>query len=71
MFNGFDFDELYDLEKDPWELENLGDHPEYEPVKRRLIAEMWRWAHITDDIIFNQYPTVALVPWGPTVLNEM
>ncbi|HIE51284.1 MAG TPA: DUF4976 domain-containing protein [Armatimonadetes bacterium] len=70
VFNGFDFDELYDLQRDPWEMENLAAEAEYESVKQRLIQEMWQWAHLTDDVIFNQYPTVALVPWGPMVLSE-
>lgn len=65
VFNGFDIDELYDLEKDPYELINLANKKEYEEVKKELIRELWRWAVKTDDIIFNPYPTVALIPYGP------
>ena len=71
VFNAFDFDELYDLQKDPYEMRNLAFDPEYEDVKRRLIEEMWRWAEKTDDIIFNAYPSVALVPYGPQILRTL
>jgi len=65
VFNGFDFDELYDLEEDPYEMRNLASDPGHEGVKRRLIGEMWRWVERTDDVLFNPYPSVALVPYGP------
>jgi len=65
VFNGFDFDELYDLQEDPHEMRNLAGDPNYEGVKRRMVEEMWRWAVKTNDIIFSSYPTVALVPYGP------
>ncbi|MEA3345042.1 MAG: DUF4976 domain-containing protein [Chloroflexota bacterium] len=65
VFNGFDFDELYDLQEDPYEIENLASDPAHEGVKRRLIDETWRWVERTEDVIFNSYPSVALVPYGP------
>ncbi|RLI02151.1 hypothetical protein DRO38_04285 [Candidatus Bathyarchaeota archaeon] len=70
VFNAFDFDELYDLRSDPYEMKNLAFDSEYEDVKRRLIEEMWRWAEKTDDIIFNSYPSVALVPYGPQSVKK-
>jgi len=66
VFNAFDFDELYDLQQDPYEIHNLATDPSYENQKKRIIEEMWRRAKETDDIIFNPYPSVALVPYGPT-----
>lgn len=65
VYNGFDFDELYDLEKDPHELVNVADRPEYQAVKHALVRKMWQFAAREKDIIFNQYGTVALAPWGP------
>ena len=33
-------EELYDLEKDPWLLENLADHPDYREVKETLQQQL-------------------------------
>src|SRR5690606_24952180 len=65
VYNGFDFDELYDLEKDPHEMVNVVERPEYQAVKHALVRKMWQFAAREKDIIFNQYGTVALAPWGP------
>ena len=65
VYNGFDFDELYDLQRDPHEMVNLADDPKYAEVKRELVRRMWRFGAREDDIIFNPYATVALAPWGP------
>lgn len=65
VYNGFDFDELYDLREDPHEMVNLSDRPECQSIKRDLVRRMWRFAAREDDIIFNPYATVALAPWGP------
>ncbi len=64
-FNGFDRDELYDLRTDPDEMINLADNPEYNNIKRRLIAKMWKFAKDEDDGMINHYITVGLCPWGP------
>jgi arylsulfatase A-like enzyme len=76
VYNGFDFDELYDLRSDPAETKNLlGVEPgvpanrisnqEHREVARDLIQKMWRFAEANDDHVFNQYCTVAMAPWGP------
>lgn len=65
VFNAFDFDELYDLRNDPFEMKNVADNPIYEEAKRDLVRRMWRFARKTDDIIANRYFTVTLAPWGP------
>jgi len=71
VFNGFDFDELYDLQKDPYEMRNLAMDPNYEDVKIELIEEMWKWCVEVDDILFDPYPTVALLPYGPRICREI
>jgi len=65
VYNGFDFDELYDLRDDPFEMTNRWDDPALEDVMHELVRKMWRYAGAEQDIIFNPYPTVALAPWGP------
>ncbi|HEV2121326.1 MAG TPA: sulfatase-like hydrolase/transferase [Chloroflexota bacterium] len=65
VYNGFDFDELYDLRADPHETVNLAAKREYDEVKRELVHKMWQFAHETNDHIFNGYATVAFAPWGP------
>ncbi|HVG97605.1 MAG TPA: sulfatase-like hydrolase/transferase [Chloroflexota bacterium] len=65
VYNGFDYDELYDLRADPAELTNLAGRPEQREVQRDLVGRMWRFAGETGDHIFNPYATVALAPWGP------
>jgi arylsulfatase A-like enzyme len=65
VYNGFDFDELYDLRADPHELVNLAGRRDYDDVKHELVRKMWRFAERTGDHIFNPYATVAFAPWGP------
>jgi len=65
VFNGFDFDEFYDLQNDPHEMINLAEQPNYQDAKHELVRKMWQFAAQEEDIIFNPYGTVALAPWGP------
>ena len=66
VFNGFDFDELYDLRRDPHEMTNLADRAEFEPVKRDLCRRLWRFAcREGDEKATNAYITVGLAPYGP------
>ena len=66
VYNGFDLDELYDIQNDPQELINLAADPNFDAVKRELVRKMWQFAEQEqDERIFNGYGTVALAPWGP------
>jgi arylsulfatase A-like enzyme len=65
VFNGFDRDELYDLQADPHEMHNLADDPAREDTVRDLCGRMWRFAHREDDTAINPYITVGLAPFGP------
>ena len=67
VFNGFDFDEFYDLEQDPLEMTNLIDDPRHESIRRELIRALWSFAAQENDHIFNPYGTVALMPYGPAL----
>jgi arylsulfatase A-like enzyme len=37
VYHGHNLGELYDLEKDPWEFENLWDSPAHQDIKNELI----------------------------------
>src|SRR5690606_25756602 len=49
VFNGFDGDELYDLQRDPHELVNLAKDPGSQDVLREMAVAMWRVAKDTGD----------------------
>lgn len=41
--------ELYDLQKDPWEINNVAAHPDYWQLARELSAQLDNWMEKTDD----------------------
>jgi hypothetical protein len=41
VFNGFDFDEMYDLERDPDELRNVVNQAEYEKWTADMRARLY------------------------------
>jgi arylsulfatase A-like enzyme len=46
-----DADELYDEQEDPWELHNLAERPEYQPVREDLQARLERRMAPADDAL--------------------
>lgn len=65
VFNGFDYDELYDLANDTHEMVNRAADPHYQGIKRDLCRRLWRFAHAHGDSAINAYITVSLAPFGP------
>jgi len=65
VYNGFDFDELYDLCEDPHCIRNLAEDPRCREVVREMCARMWRKGYEEQDIFCNPYATVSLAPFGP------
>jgi uncharacterized sulfatase len=70
--------ELYDLEKDPWELNNLAEHPDYQNIKQDLLSHLndWRINVIHDQGVTEEfrnggwpatYPTKTLEEWEATL----
>jgi len=65
VYNGFDFDELYDLRTDPHEMRNVAADPAYADILRRLVRRMWQFAYREEDTAINGYITIGLAPFGP------
>ncbi|MEM9159325.1 MAG: sulfatase-like hydrolase/transferase [Verrucomicrobiota bacterium] len=65
VFNGFDYDELYDLVNDPDEQNNLARQEGSQTIIQDLCARLWKFAKSVDDTPISEYITVALAPIGP------
>lgn len=67
VFNGFDFDELYNLEMDPHELVNLADDRAHAERLVQMTALFWDYAHQTGDFPRAEtfYPALRLGAVGP------
>jgi choline-sulfatase len=58
IYSAPDPEQLYDLETDPRELENLASHPEFETVRREFHGEVlqrWNAQAIHDEVIASQH----------------
>jgi hypothetical protein len=53
-------EELYDLEKDPHEFNNLAGKPEYAAIQKRLRAELKAWQQRTNDPLADPAALAAL-----------
>lgn len=67
VFNGFDADELYDLEADPHELRNLAGEPDAREVLKEMASHMWRVVRETGDDTLGkaEYGMFRFAPVGP------
>jgi len=72
VFNSFDFDELYDLSKDPAEMKNLTNDPQYRSVAVMMAQEMWRKAKKSGDHCFleSEYFMYRFAPIGPETVKK-
>jgi len=70
--NGFDFDELYHMEEDPFEMKNLAQDPGRQDVVKDMMRQIWERIRDTNDhSLFNShYPILRLAPYGPDILEE-
>lgn len=70
VWNGFDFDELYNLDADPHEMRNLIDDPACRPVVRRLMELAWQKVRSTRDhtLLQSGYASLRVAPFGPGIL---
>lgn len=65
VYNGFDYDELYDLEADSGETKNLAPDPKHRDVIHEMCHRLWRFAFEHKDVAINDYILVGLAPFGP------
>lgn len=65
VYNGFDYDELYDLKRDPYEMKNVVKDPVYKDVVRELMGRIWKFSHRTGDTCTNPYIMVRFPQYGP------
>jgi choline-sulfatase len=67
VFNGFDYDELYNLDNDPHELNNLGNGSEHMDRMKSMMAEMWQIMKETGDRILleTHYSPMRFALVGP------
>jgi len=72
VLNGFDFDELYNLDEDPYEMNNLAGDPAYQDVVREMMALIWSRIRDTYDhsLLNSHYPILRIAPVGPLILEE-
>ena len=72
VFNGFDFDELYNLDEDPFEMCNLAENPAHRERLEQMTKRMWQGVRDTGDhSLFNShYPILRVAAVGPLVLEE-
>lgn len=65
VYNGFDYDELYDLRRDPCEMRNLVREPGNSGVIRDMMRRIWRFSYQTGDTCINPYIMVRFAEYGP------
>ncbi len=69
VMNTFDYDELYDLEKDPYEMKNIINNVPKELIKS-LYKELWKFAKESSDNCTCPYITVSVPSFGPGIILE-
>jgi arylsulfatase A-like enzyme len=65
VYNGFDYDELYDLKNDPLEMHNVIDELGHKETVKELCSRMWTFARERNDSCTNGYIMVGFAPYGP------
>jgi hypothetical protein len=70
VFNGFDYDELYDLESDPGETRNLAGEAQHRDRVRAMMEAVWRRVRDTGDETLrrSQYYSMRFAAVGPGIV---
>jgi len=69
VYNGFDYDELYDLKNDPGESCNLINDLLCEGIIKELYVKLWKYGKENNETCTNSYIMVGLAKHGPGVVN--
>lgn len=69
-YNGFDFDEFYDLESDPGEMHNLFEQYKDSEELKEMSKQMWKFAKQVGDVCVNPYILTGLATYGPGIIFE-
>ncbi len=70
VYNGFDYDEFYDLAQDPLEMNNLINATEYQETIKQMMKRIWRFAEENHDTCINPYIMVRFASYGPGAAFE-
>ena len=72
VFNGFDDDELYNLDEDPHEVRNLAHDPAHEDTVRRMMTGVWRRISESNDraLLGTHYLPMRFAVIGPNAGAE-
>ena len=67
VFNGFDYDELYNLREDPHELNNLASEPDQQDRIKAMMAKIWAILEKTNDrsLLGTHYTPMRIGVVGP------
>lgn len=67
VFNGFDYDEFYDLNQDPHEIDNQIDNENYKETIEEMARQMWSIIKDTGDfnLYDSEYYMFRFAPIGP------
>jgi hypothetical protein len=67
VFNGFDFDELYNLDKDSSEMRNLINDPDQQARIESMMTNIWQYVRETNDRAINEshYFSMRFARVGP------
>lgn len=61
-FKHIPFEELYDIENDPWETNNLAKDPDYQSTKKRLTKDLYKWMEEQGDFLVKENYMPLLKP---------
>jgi len=70
VYNGYDYDELYDLESDPGQMKNLAQDPSCEGIKKDMYRRIWEFGLAHEEQMINEYIMTAMADYGPGIAIE-